>query len=962
MDGSGVRPKLIEVALPLAVINAAAAREKSIRHGHPSTLHLWWARRPLAATRAVIWASLVDDPSGDESLTPEQQETERLRLFGILERLVVWENSNDPVVLAEARAEIDRCFPDGPPPILDPFAGGGAIPLEAQRLGLTALAGDLNPVAVLINKAMIEIPPRFAGMEPVHPSIEKTLNTWERAQGLAADVEAYGQRMRDETERRIGHLYPDATGPDGEKLTPIAWIWARTVESPDPSWSGHVPLVASWTLAKRPGKPKVWVEPIINRDTQTITYEIREGGEPTVERTVTRGNGTCLATGSAIPGDYIKSESRAGRMGEQLIAVVAEGESGRRYCAPEPQDTDAADVARAAWMPEAALPAKGLGFRVQAYGVDEWWKLFTSRQLVALTTFSDLLVEVKEQILADAQTAWLASDGSPTRHGDRDADEDTATAATGLVSDSGRDADGDSGIATAGLASDGERLRDGGCGAVAYADAVVTYLAFAIDRLVDRNCTICSWDSSRQHARNVFARQAIPMSWDFTENNPIGPSSGSWKNCISGIARSIEHFPASIQGEAVQRDARARVVECSGAVVSCDPPYYDNVGYADISDFFYVWLRRNLSDVWPVECSTLLSPKADEIIADPGRHGGPDGARCHFESGMAEFMDQVARHQPVAVPATIYYAYKATENRDGEIHTTGWDTFLKAVLDAGLQVNATWPIRTELGNRLRASKSNALASSIVLACRPRAVSASLATRAEFIAALRNELPEAVRLLQSGNIAPVDMAQSTIGPGIKVFSRYARVVEADGSSMSVSVALRIINDVLGEILDGGEAELDTDTRFALSWFAQHGYNPGPSGDADSVARAKNTSLEGIEQSGIGEAREGRFRLFERSDLAEDWSPVDDDRLTVWEVLQYLVAALERSESEAAELLRQLGGNADRARQLAYVLYAKANDAGWTTEAGAYNTLITAWPTLQVSAAAAATPVQSQMFSP
>ncbi len=441
------------------------------------------------------------------------------------------------------------------------------------------------------------------------------------------------------------------------------------------------------------------------------------------------------------------------------------------------------------------------------------------------------------------------------------------------------------------------------------------------------------------------------MSWDFTENNPIGPSSGSWKNCISGIAKALEHLPASSAGEVRQRDARARVLECAGAVLSTDPPYYDNISYADLSDFFYVWLRRNLGGVWPVECSTLLTPKAEELIANRYRAGSKEQAEEHFESGMADFMAQVAHSQPGGVPATIYYAYKATETKEGEIRTTGWDTFLQAVLDAGLQVNATWPMRTELGNRLVASKSNALASSIVLACRPRAVSASLATRAEFIAALRSELPEAVRLLQSGNIAPVDMAQSTIGPGIKVFSRYARVVEADGSSMSVSVALRIINDVLGEILDGEEAELDTDSRFALAWFAQHGYNPGPSGDADSVARAKNTSLAGIEESGIGEAREGKFRLFERDELDSDLVSVEDSRLTVWEVLQYLVAALERSESEAAGLLRPLGGNADRARQLAYVLYAKANDAGWATEAGAYNALITAWPNLTSAAAVA-----------
>ncbi len=553
---------------------------------------------------------------------------------------------------------------------------------------------------------------------------------------------------------------------------------------------------------------------------------------------------------------------------------------------------------------------------------------------MALTTFSDLLGEVRDEVLADAVAAGLADDGMRLRDGGRGA---VAYAADGVA---------------AGLADDGVRLRDGGRGAQAYADAIVTYLAFAIDKCADYWSSICTWNSPREQIRNTFSRQAIPMSWDFAECNPFSDSSGNWMAMVNWVVKTVGHFPASIRGEALQRDARARVKECSGAALSTDPPYYDNIAYADLSDFFYVWLRQNLGGVWPVECSTLLTPKAEELIANRYRTGSKEQAEEHFESGMAEFMAQVAQSQPADVPATIYYAYKATESKDGEIRTTGWDTFLQAVLDAGLQVNATWPMRTERPGRMLSIGTNALASSIVLACRPRAVSASLATRGEFIAALRNELPEAVRLLQSGNIAPVDMAQSAIGPGIKVFSRYARVVEADGSSMSVSVALGIINDVLGEILDGEEAELDTDSRFALAWFAQHGYNPGPSGDADSVARAKNTSLAGIEESGIGEARQGQFRLFERSDLSPDWSPVDDPRLTVWEVLQYLVAALERSESEAAELLRTLGGNADRARQLAYVLYQKANDNRWTTEAGAYNTLITAWPSLTTTATTAA----------
>ena len=858
----------------------------------------------------MIWASLVDDPSGDPSLSLAEQEAERQRLFRILERLVKWKNSSNADVLAEARAEIDRCFPDGPPPILDPFAGGGAIPLEAQRLGLTALAGDLNPVAVLINKAMIEIPPPLNGMQPVHPDIDKTLTTWERAQGLAADLEAYGRWMHDEAHRRIGHLYPDATGPNGKKLTPIAWIWARTVESPDPSWSGHVPLVTSWTLAKRPGRPKVWIEPIIDRDTMTIRYAIREGGEPLHARTIDRVGGVCIATGAAISLDWIRAESQAGRMGKQMMAVAAHDERGRVYCPPTRDYSEAARCERPEWTPVFPLPAMARSISVQVYGLDEWWKLFSTRQLTALTTFSELLSEVAEKVRVDAAASRMANDEV--------------------------------------------RLREGGTGAAAYADAVVTYLAFAIDKLADLGNTLVRWEPVAQCPRQMFGRQAIPMVWDYAEANPLSNSSGSFMTCLKGTIKGLTSIGTVLGSDAhvTQLDASAHVAIHREAVVSTDPPYYDNVTYSELSDFFYVWLRRYLADAWPDECSTLLTPKDQELVANRYQRGSKKAAEDHFQSGMAKFMAQVAKTQMIDVPSTVYYAYKATETKDGEIRTTGWDTFLQAVIDAGLQVMATWPLRTETKSRLVAQGTNALASSIVLACRPLPASAVLATRAEFIAALRQELPEAVRLLKSGNIAPVDMAQSAIGPGIKVFSRYARVVEADGSSMPVSAALAIINDVLGEVLDGEEAELDADTRFALTWFSEHGYSPGPAGDADSVARAKNTSLAGIEASGIGEARAGKFRLYERHELAPDWSPIEDTRRTVWEATQYLAAALERSETEAAELMNILGGYSDRARQLAYLLYQKANDRGWAQEAGAYNGLITAWPNLRTGAATVA----------
>jgi putative DNA methylase len=893
------QPKLIEVALPLAAINDASAREKSIRHGHPSTLHLWWARRPLAAARAVIWASLVDDPSGDSTLSLEEQDAERQRLFGILERFVIWENSNNPGVLAEARAEIDRCYPDGPPPIVDPFGGGGASPLEAQRLGLQAITGDLNPVAVLIQKAMLEIPPRFADRPPVSPGARNELGSWKGAQGLAADVEAYGEWMRGEAHRRIGHHYPDPTGPNSEKLTPIAWIWARTVESPDPSWNGHVPLVASWTLSRKEGKPTIWIEPIIDRETQSITYEIREGGEPTYDRTVDRGVGTCIATGAAMPYEYIRNEAAEGRMRQSLMAVVAEG-TGRSFVPATYHDL----IGATEDLPDASLlgsvPHHPRNISPRAFGLDEWWKLFTPRQLVALTTFSDLLPEVREKSRNDAMAA--------------------------------------------GIPADGVRLRDGGSGAEAYADAIVTYLAFAVDKCADYWSSIATW-AHQGFIRNTFSKQAIPMTWDYAEVNPFSSSTGNWMAMVNWVQKAMDHLPGHGTGESAQLDARVRVRESTGSIVSTDPPYYDNISYADLSDFFYVWLRRNLADVWPDECATLATPKAEELIANRYRAGSRSAAEEHFESGMAEFMAEVAAAQDPSAPATIYYAYKATETSNGDTRSTGWDTFLQAVIDAGLSVTATWPMRTEKPGRMIAVGTSALASSIVLTCRPREITAQMATRAEFVAALRSELPEAVRLLQSGNIAPVDIPQSTIGPGIGVFSRFSKVIESDGSTMRVSTALALINDVLGEILDGEESEMDADSRFALSWYSQFGYNPGSSGDADSMARAKNTSMVGAASAGLGEARAGKFRLFERSDLDPEWTPEGDERLTVWEATQHLIAALERSEREAAVLLHQLSGFGERARTLAYLLFKKATDKGWAAEAGAYNSLITAWPTLR-----------------
>lgn len=896
------KKKLIEVALPLAKINEEAAREKSIRHGHPSTLHLWWARRPLAAARAVLWASLVDDPSAHPEEFPSEvdQQVERKRLFDILERLVPWEATNDRRVLDEARTEIRKSCGPELPKILDPFGGGGAIPLEALRLGLPTYTGDLNPVAVLIQRAMIEIPGAFAGQGAVHPDVRGTQGVWDGARGIAADVEAYGRWMHDEARRRIGAYYPDATLSDGSKATPIAWIWARTVKSPDPSWPGHVPLVRSWIVAARPGKPTVWIDPIIDDATKEIRYEIREGGTPR-SPSVERGNGICIATASPIPGDYIKAEANAGRMGQTLLAVVAEGGRGRRYAAPSETD-------RHLDIPDAVAPISGpvprhlTGGTCAVYGLDDWSKLFIPRQSLALTTFSELLDEARNQVIADAENGNLPSD---TR-----------------------------------------RLRDGGRGPVAYADAITTYLAFVLDKCADYWSSISTWAAPGEFVRSTFARQAIPMTWDFAETNPFSTSTGNWMAMVDWEVKAVQHLPAlGAIGETAQRDARARIAEVGDCVIATDPPYYDNISYADLSDFFFVWLRRNLGDIWPDECATLLTPKADELIANQHRAGSRKAAHEHFEKGMQEVFEAAVKHSRPDFPAIVFYAFKATESTEDGVRSTGWETFLSGLLEAGYAVTATWPVRTEKPGRSVAIGTAALASSIVLACRPREVTAPMATRGEFIAALRSEMAPAVRLLQVENIAPVDLAQSAMGPGIAIFSRYAKVVEADGSRMTVRTALALINETLSEVLSGEESEFDADTRFALTWFEQFGHNPGPFGDADLLARAKDTTVAGVAQAGIAVSREGKVRLVERSELPASWDPAEDSRLTVWETTQHLIRGLESSELEASQLLAQVGsGWGERARQLAYLLYQVCDHKKWADEAGAYNMLVTAWPEL------------------
>ena len=948
--------KLIEVALPLDAINVAAAREKSIRHGHPSTLHLWWARRPLAAARAVIFAQMVNDPGYQQGggfkygVNKEKAEIERERLFKIIEDLVLWENTNNEEVLARARAEIVRSWretcelnkahpqaaelfnPDKLPGFHDPFAGGGALPLEAQRLGLESYASDLNPVAVTINKAMIEIPPKFAGRAPVGPRVSgdkqrKLSEDWNGARGLAEDVRRYGAWMRAEAAKRIGHLYPQIEitaeivkdRPDlkpllGQKLTVIAWLWARTVKSPNPAFSHvGVPLASTFVLSSKAGK-EAYVQPVVEGDRYRFTVKMGVPPDEAISGTkISRGAFRCLLSDAPMKYEYIDDEANAERMGARLMAIVAEGVRGRIYLAPNAAHESVAGQAEPQWKPE--TPCRGTfasNAQGRIYGFKVFGDYFTPRQLVALTTFSDLVPEAIARVRADALAA--------------------------------------------GMRDDGRGLDAGGNGATAYAEAVGVYLAFALDKMADLGNSLVRWEPVAQCPRQLFGRQAIPMIWDFAEANPMSTSSGGWEVFVDGVHRAFlkafEAVPSWFKGNAQQGDAQTQSVS-TRKVVSTDPPYYDNIGYADLSDFFYVWLRRSLRGIFPSLYATVAVPKTEELVATPYRHGGKAEAETFFLKGMTQAMHNVAMRAHPAFPVTIYYAFKQSDTQDDTgTHSTGWVTFLEAVLTAGFGIVGTWPMRTENESRMIASGTNALASSIVLVCRPRAADAATISRREFIRELNATLPEALLDMTRGGInspvAPVDLSQAIIGPGMAIFSQYAAVLEADGTPMRVKTALQLINRFLAE------DDFDHDTQFCLAWFEHQGWATARFGEADVLARAKGTSVAGLVDAGVVASSGGNLRLLRWAEMPRDWDPEADAQskggTPIWEALHQLIRALNQDgETAAGALLARMASRAEPMRALAYRLYTLCERKGWAEEARAYNEIVSAWSGIEQAAA-------------
>ncbi|MFV8420396.1 DUF1156 domain-containing protein [Vibrio parahaemolyticus] len=942
-----IRPKkLIEVALPLDDINAAAAREKSIRHGHPSTLHLWWARRPLAAARAVIFAQMVNDPSetvqGDKRLRETQLRitNEREKLFDIIRELVKWENTNNEEVLNKAREAIkeswrftcslnkkhpqaDELFnPEKLPAFHDPFAGGGAIPLEAQRLGLESYASDLNPVAVMINKAMIEIPPKFAGRAPVGPipageKQGKLVEEWSGAKGLAEDVRRYGHWMREEAFKRIGHLYPkvkitedmakereDLKPLVGDELTVIAWLWARTVKSPNPAFSHiDVPLASSFVISTKKNK-EAYVEPVISGS--EYQFKVKLGKPPEEAKNGTKvgrgGNFKCLISDTPIPVKAIRQQGKAGTFKEKLMAVVAEGKSGRVFLSPTQKMEDAAKQASPNWKPSTLINHNPRDIRTQLYGLTEYGDLFTQRQLVALSTLCELVGELRQRVVDDAKNTFHSNDHLG--------------------------------------------LNDGGKGATAYGDAIAIYLAFIIGQIANHGSTICGWNSANTQMRSVFARQAIPMTWDYAESNVFSSSSGSFNNLFERMVKAFTALGDGIEGSVEQSDASTQNIS-QDKVISTDPPYYDNIGYADLADFFYVWMRKTLKPIFSELFSTMAVPKAEELVATPYRHGDKESAEKFFLNGMTQAIHNMAIRAHSSFPVTIYYAFKQSDTKEGSTASTGWETFLESVITAGFSIDGTWPVRTEKEGRAIGIGANALASSVVLVCKKRGEQAETISRRQFQRELREEMPEALESMIGGStgaspIAPVDLAQAAIGPGMAIFSKYEAVLNQDGSKMSVHDALILINRAITDYLNPDSGNFDNDTLFCDDWFSQYGWGQGQFGEADTLARAKGTSVDGVRDAGVIESGGGKVRLLKWSEYPTDWDPKTDTRIPVWEACHQMIRVLnQQGEAEAGSLLARMPELGEHIRQLAYHLYTLCERKKWAEEARAYNELIGSW---------------------
>ena len=795
--------RLIEVSLPLAKISQQSAREKSIRHGHISTLHIWWARRPLAAMRAAIFAALIPAPDDD---------AERERLERLIAAIVDWDQvkAGNSQAIEEARARIRRAFPDRPPRLLDPFMGGGATGLEALRLGCETHALELNPVAHLIELCTLVYPQRYGSGEteeqrrtgdrrsPTADRRQLTLPgsapTGGGGRTLADDVRHWGRWVLERAREEIGHLYANPTGDE----TIVGYLWARTVRCPNPACGAEMPLVRQWWLAKTKRR-KIALRPRVNREARRITFEVIDVGAQHAapdfdpgRGTSSRGHATCLACGQVADVTYIRAEGKAGRMGEMPLAVIYEQEkTGKGYRPFTEQDEELFQKALTLLgeldenAPDEPLPPVGtLGFRVQRYGLTRWGDLFNARQTLALLTFS-------RQVRA-AHEAMLAEGMDPER-----------------------------------------------------AKAVTTYLSVIVDRLADYNTTLCTWHNTGEKINHTFGRQALPMIWDYTELNPFSGATGDWSGAMAWITRVIEHAARTSGRPAIARQGTATRLPWPDGhfdALITDPPYYDAVPYADLSDFFYVWLKRSIGFLHPKVFRTPLTPKSAEIIQEPARHDDDATAKAFYEREMTRAFAEARRVLRPDGVFVVVFAHKST---------AAWETLLNSLLEAGLVVTASWPLHTERPGRLRAHESAALASSIFIVCRAR-----VAGGEGYFDDVREELAATIRerldFFWRQDIRGADFFISAIGPAVSVFGRYRRVYRLDGSEVGVGELLNLVQAMVSEyaldrILNGGGTQVggvDAPTRYYILHRWAYGRGKIPFDDAMRLAMALGADVSAL----------------------------------------------------------------------------------------------------------------------
>jgi putative DNA methylase len=819
-------------------------------------------------------------------------EADRKKLLDLIERLVPADGGPPaPDALAEAKKLIAEVTLGDLPTVLDPFCGGGSTLVEAQRLGLPTVGSDLNPVPALITRVLTELVPKVAGRPPlVGDPTQLGGIVGKPLDGFLADVWHYGELVRERVWQQIGDLYPSAAGGG----TIVAWLWARTVACKNPPCRAVSPLVSSFELSRRRGSA-CWVEPIVKLDHSGVRFEIRSGaGQPPTPTKLGRGgNFRCAVCGeAAIDESYVKEEGRAGRLGLQLMAVAVDGPSGRSYVSPDlapqrPQVNASDDIG------DIELADDHRNLWCVGYGVRSVSDLFVDRQLVALSAFADAVASVPAEVV---------------------------------------DAGGD----------------------LEYASSIASVLGLAVGKLAMANSTQARWRlrAVESKAEPAFSRQALPMVWDFAEVNPFGGSVGDWSQQVKAVSGGLERLPLGGVGRVSALDARfaSTLLEAPG-LVATDPPYFAQIGYADLSDYFYVWLRRALKDVHPDLLATIATPKGSELIAAPHRHGGDRAAASRaFVEGFTETFHALVSVTRPELPMLIVYAHRQEESEDGGLTATAWDAMLTAILDAGLRIVGTWPVHATGSSRQIGLGTNALASYVVLVCRPQLAGARVGDLPSFVAALRAELPSAIRRVQEAAISAIDLGQAAIGPGMAVFSRFAYVVDpATGQRMTVHRALELINMVRAEVIDDFAGALSPETRWAMTWFRDFGFGEADSGEAEKLFTTTNTSLGQLEAAGIATSSRGKIRLLRRDELPDNWDPETDTRRPEWETLQHLVKRHEEGGLEAAgALLRRVQGDADAVRELAYWIVDKCQFSQ-SAEVQPFDALIVDWPKIAEVAA-------------